>query len=530
MLQDYPTSRRKQKAMSSDRKILRQTLHGVLALILVFAGVVSYHMVTTRAGNGAHFKSSSLFSVGAQSPSDLPPINSPTELSNVFRTVSRRLKPAVVSLNVTEKVDTASMFRFGKNHPAIPGFPDLDEDGAQPLRRGTGSGFIVSEDGYIITNNHVVGKAEKIEVRLSDGKTYTAKLIGADANTDVAVIKINPKESLPHVALSSPEEEAAKVNSMEQGDWVIAIGSPFGLEQTITAGIVSATGRDLPQGSQYSRYIQTDASINPGNSGGPLINLRGEVIGMNTMIFTESGGNQGVGFAIPSDLVTKIARKLMTTGRVQRGWLGVSLYPRVLTEDEAKAIGLPDAEGALIQDLVADNSPAAQAGLKSGDFIVEFNGKPIKSGRDLTSQVADAEVGRDVEVKFLRDGKEQSAKVKLAERPDDDQMARGITPDSPGKEAKLGVSSTPVTPEMAQQMKLRIANGALIQSVTPGSPADESGLQRGDVVHTINRQPVTNTDDLIRIVKELPTGSTAVLQVERVIGGRATMLFLTVNF
>ncbi|MBX7218685.1 MAG: Do family serine endopeptidase [Blastocatellia bacterium] len=511
--------------MNSFQRFPKNLLSGLFAATLVFLAVMGCKMVATRAIGES--RPSILATTMAPRP-ELPAISSPADLSNVFRSVSKAVKPAVVNINVTEKVDTSKMFKFGNGHPAVPGFPDLD-GGGPAIQRGTGSGFLVSADGYIVTNEHVVGKADKIEVKLHNGKTYSAKTIGVDKNTDVAVIKITDGDKFPFVALGDQKREEEIVNGMEQGDWVIAIGSPFGLEQTITAGIISATGRDLPQGSQYSRYLQTDASINPGNSGGPLVNLRGEIIGVNTMIFTESGGNEGIGFAIPIDLVAKVADKLIRTGRVQRGWLGVSLYPRSLSPEEAQAHGLPTNEGALIQDLVSDDAPAAKGGLKSGDFVTRFDGRAVKSGRDLTSFVADTEVGKDVELTFLRDGKEQRTRIRLAERQDDVAQA---TPAGNDKEAdsKMGLKFKNLTPEIAEQLKLRDGQkGVVIESVAPGSPAEEAGLRRGDVLLSVNHQPVTSPEEALKLISSLPSGKVTVLQVARLSNGGRTLFYITVT-
>lgn len=440
------------------------------------------------------------------------------DLSTAFRRIGKLVKPSVVSLRVIETV-SADALGLGPNHPPIPGLGD----GLK--QRGSGSGFIISADGYIVTNEHVVGKAEKIRVTFDDGRQATAKLVGVDPPTDLAVIKVDVTGLTP-VTLGDPTE-------MEQGDWVMAIGAPFGLEQTLTVGVISATGRNLPSSranrfAQYNNYLQTDASINPGNSGGPLVNLRGEVVGVNTMILSESGGSEGIGFAIPSDLVERICRKLILEGRVRRGWLGVSLPVQPMTEAQAKSLGLPSTEGALVQDTVGPESPAARAGLRSGDFIVRFDGTPIRNERELTTKVAETEVGKTVTVEFIRDGQRQSVQVKIDERPVA-ETARLTAPKAEIADAdnRLGLRVAPLPDSLIP--KLRQPNGVVIESVVSGSPADEAGLAKGMVIHSLNRRPVLSPEDLTRLTQNLRPGDTVVVGVEVQVSGRWEFRFVSVN-
>ncbi|MGH9935236.1 MAG: S1C family serine protease, partial [Blastocatellia bacterium] len=292
--------------------------------------------------------------------------------------------------------------------PQIPGFPPFSQ--IEPrVKRGTGSGVIISADGYILTNNHVAGGADEIKVKLSDGRELKARRVGSDPETDLALIKVD-EQNLPFAALGDSSK-------LEQGEWVIALGSPFGLEQTMTAGIVSAIGRQL--GGAYDNYIQTDASINPGNSGGPLLNMNGEVVGINTMIYSRSGGSEGIGFSIPSNLAKKVQEQLLTNGRVSRGYLGVSLQP--VSPTTANSSGPEGAvAGAVIGAMVGeltDGGPASRSGLRAGDVVVEFDGKPVKSPKQLTEIVADTPVGKNVKLKYIRDGRAQMTSITLAERP-----------------------------------------------------------------------------------------------------------------
>lgn len=445
-----------------------------------------------------------------------PELASPVGLSNSFREIARAVKPSVVHINVVETVEPA-----GQMSDILPF--DLPQQG--PRRRpGSGSGFIVREDGYILTNNHVVQKAEKIEVTLSDSKKYKATLVGTDPESDLAVIKID-ESGLPFAVLGDSDQ-------VEQGDWVLALGSPFGLQQTLTAGIVSATGRELRLDSaQYSKFIQTDASINPGNSGGPLVNMRGEVVGINTLIFSQSGASEGIGFAISSNTAKQIYDQLVRNGKVTRGYLGVSVTD--INDATARALGVDSDSGALIADVPGGDTPAAKAGLKSGDVITAFDGRPVKSSRQLTDAVAATPVGKSVRVDFIRDGRTQSITVEVVERPQN-LNSRNATPepvapipDVEPKATKLGVTVQPVTPDIAERMKLREPSGVMIRSVDPGSPASEAGLRHGDVIHRVGKIEIKSAEDLTGAVKSLSKGEEVAIQVER--GGRMSFVTITID-
>ncbi len=430
---------------------------------------------------------------------------SPVALSNTFREIAKVMKPAVVNISTVQKVKSNTMSGFPPGFQFdFPGTPDQPSP-HQFKQRGTGSGVVVTSDGYILTNNHVVGKADAIEVKLADGRKFKGKVIGTDEFTDLAVVKIEDK-NLPYASLGDSD-------GMEQGDWVVAIGSPFGLEQTITAGIVSAKGRYV--GGNYNDFIQTDASINPGNSGGPLVNMKGQVIGINTMIYSESGGNQGIGFAIPSNSVRYVYEQLAKNGKVVRGYLGVTITE--VTPEKAKGLGLNTTEGALVND-VQPNTPASKAGIQSGDLIISFDGKSVKDQHELTNTVARTPVGKQVEVKFIRDGKVQTAKIETAERPKVGVDLNSAVPDENSPEAKessgkLGLSASTLTGEQAADLKIK--TGVVIEQVVPGGPASEAGLQKGDVIHQINRQPVKSLSELSAIMKSVKEGDTVILQIER---------------
>jgi serine protease Do len=440
----------------------------------------------------------------------------PSDLSRAFIGVAKQVEPAVVNIDIVEKPKTSSKGSSRQFQvPGFRGFPGMG-DGRPQAERGTGSGVIISADGYILTNNHVAGEADTMHVTLGDGREFSATRVGTDPETDLALIKIKAPEALPYARLGNSDD-------VQQGEWVVALGSPFGLKQTMTAGIISAVGRSL--GGNLSDYIQTDASINPGNSGGPLVNMAGEVIGINDMILTSSGGNEGVGFAIPANTVNKVYAQLLKNGKVVRGYLGVLLQP--VDQATAHVSGYDKHGGALVADLADTNAPAAKAGLQSGDVIVEFDGKPVASPSQLTGLVADEPVGKTVQVKYFRDGRLQTTSLKLSERPSKDQLAQngqGSEGDSTGK---LGVQVSNVTPDIAGQLK--ISSGAVVQSVDPGSPADNAGIQPGDVIHKINNTRVSTTADLTRAIRSVSNDQQLVLQVERQGTGGSQLSFVTVT-
>ena len=365
-------------------------------------------------------------------------------------------------------------------------------------QQSLGSGFIIDRDGTILTNNHVVENGQKITVKLQDGREFEAKVVGKDAKTDIAIIKIDAKGDLPVAALGDSDK-------LEVGEWVVAIGNPFGLESTVTSGIVSAKGRHIGAGP-YDNFIQTDASINPGNSGGPLINLRGEVVGINTAIFSQSGGNIGIGFATPINSAKDIIPELKSKGKVTRGWLGVSIQS--VTPDIASSLGLERSRGALVADVLKEG-PAERAGLKVGDVIVEFDGTEIKDSSDLPAIVARTRPGKQVNVKVLRDKKETNIPVTITELKEEEVVA------SAKEKGDLGLTVQKVTPEMADNLQLGRATGVVITAVEPGSAAEEAGLQQGDVIVEVDRKPVRDIPDFRKAVAGAKKGQRILFLVRR---------------
>jgi len=419
-----------------------------------------------------------------------------------FATLAKRVGPSVVNVSTTQVRKAAA---------DVPSPFDGDDPMSQFWQRffggriprgsqrqmGLGSGFIIDRNGTILTNYHVVDGAQKISVTLSDGKSYDAKVLGKDEKTDIAVIKIDAGQDLPAVTLGDSDR-------LDVGEWVMAIGNPFGLDHTVTSGIVSAKGRQIGAGP-YDNFIQTDASINPGNSGGPLINLRGEVVGITTAIYSQSGGNIGIGFAIPTNSIKEVLPQLKDKGRVVRGYLGTTVQK--ITPEIADSLGVKQQRGALVADVVR-GSPAERAGIKTGDIITEFNSKEVKDSTELPGLVARVAPGTGTSVKVLRDGKEMTLAITVGEMKDTEVAASG-------QQGELGLAVQPVTPEVAQSLGLDRAEGLVITEVKPGSAADDAGLREGDLITQINRRPVKNLADYNREMAQSKKGQSVLLLVRR---------------
>jgi serine protease Do len=445
-----------------------------------------------------------------------------------FADLAERVQPAVVNISTSQQVEVDSMMRrlppgmeefFRRFGQTPPGGEEGSEgqdprQGKQPPAkpatreaRSLGSGFIIDATGYVVTNNHVVSGADgikpvdKITVILSDGTKLDAKLIGRDQASDLALLKVESKTPLPAVKFGNSK-------SMRVGDWVMAVGNPFGLGGTVTAGIVSALHRDLNAGA-YDQYIQTDAAINRGNSGGPMFNLDGEVIGISTAIFSPTGGNVGIGFAIPSDYASKVVDQLRVGGKVRRGFIGVRI--QAVTEDIASSLGLTEEKGAIVSS-VEPTGPAARAGVRSGDIILSFNGQEVATNRSLPSIVSETGIGRTVDMTVLRNGKTVKLRVTVGELPD--QVASAAEPESEKKSDKadpkmaaaqksLGLTLVPLDAAARAQLEFpKDVEGALISAVDPNSDAGSKGIQRGDLIVAINQQPVTKPDQAAALVAE----------------------------
>lgn len=413
-----------------------------------------------------------------------------------FSDIVKRVAPSVVKITVETK---PHRMRGNENFPGLDDpffrhfFGGRVPEMSTPAQTGLGSGVIISEDGYIVTNNHVVDGADRVTVTLEDGRDHPAKVIGRDPQTDIAVIKIDAK-GLRAVTFS---DSAA----LEVGDRVLAIGNPFGIGETVTSGIVSAMGRRvgiLSDVNGYENFIQTDAAINPGNSGGALVDIKGRLIGINTAILSRSGGFQGVGLAVPSDVVSKVTENLTKNGKMVRGYLGVSAQD--LTPALADSFDLKERRGALVAE-VQPGSPAAKAGLREGDIITEVNGKPITDSNKLTFTVGSIAPGTKVEIEVLREGKTEKLTATTAERPSTRGAKLSNTPAASNDEGVLnGVGVSDLTPQARRQLGLpsRI-KGAVITDVEADSAAARAGINAGDVILEINRQPVTSAEDAVRL-------------------------------
>ncbi|MFZ4394957.1 MAG: DegQ family serine endoprotease [Kiritimatiellia bacterium] len=436
-----------------------------------------------------------------------------------FSFVAKKVTPAVVFIQVEKTIQApqgpASPFFF--NDPAdLFGEEFSERFFRQPQPRsfrappgrgprgfmqvGQGSGFIVSKDGYILTNTHVIDDADKIRVRLNNGREYTAKRIGADPRTEVAVIKIDGQD-LPFV-------EIGEVSKLETGDWVIAIGNPFGLAETLTVGVVSAKGRSNIGIADYEDFIQTDAAINPGNSGGPLLNIAGEVVGMNTAIFSRSGGYMGIGFAVPIDMAISVKEQLVKTGKVTRGYIGVMLNPGDVSEEMAKSLGLQSAGGALIADVV-EKGPAAEAGIRGGDVIMELEGRKVPDSRFLRNEVARIAPGTKVKVVVAREGGPQTCNVKVAAFPEDGKAAEAESASddhAPALAEKLGLQVQDLTADLAKRFGYEARQGVIVIEVADGSPAAREGLQPGNLIISVNRKDVASVQEFDKAVKTSAKG------------------------
>jgi serine protease Do len=424
----------------------------------------------------------------AKAAEPLPPISPEVDrLSAAFREAAKRVKPAVVAVTTSQTV-TAPASPFGDSgDDFLRRFfgqePGGRQSGKGPTRKfqrqGLGSGIIVDPDGYILTNNHVVEEAQEISVHLADGREFKAKVVGADPPTDIAVIKIKA-DNLPVAQLGDSEKA-------EVGDWVIAIGAPFNLEATVTAGIISATGRSNVGIAEYEQFLQTDAAINPGNSGGPLINMRGQVIGVNTAIASRSGGNAGVGFAVPSNLAREVMKRIRETGHVTRGWLGVGIQR--LTPELADSMKLKVDQGALISQVMA-GGPAEKAGIKAGDVILEFAGKPVKTPSELQNTVAWAAPGTKADLLILRGGKRQTLRVTVEKRPQQPESPAEAEPGAPANFKDLGIEVGNITADATRQFGYKPGQGALITDVEAGGLGATAGLRPGMLILQIAGQKV----------------------------------------
>lgn len=428
------------------------------------------------------------------------------ETAKAFSEIANAVSPVVVNISTTKIVRRDSSPFF--DDPFFNFFDSFHDFGFPKKwkEQSLGSGVIVSSDGYIITNNHVIEQAEEIKVTLYDKTSFKGKIVGADPKTDVALIKIS--------ATDLPAAVWADSDKLQVGEFVLAIGNPFGLSHTVTMGIVSAVGRVSVGITDYEDFIQTDAAINPGNSGGPLVNIKGEIIGINTAIFSKSGGYQGIGFAVPSNLVRSVMDQLIKYGKVTRGWLGVSIQR--LTPELAQKFNLKDLRGALVGDVVK-GSPAEKAGLLRGDIILEFNGRRVSDADSLRNIVAQSKAGTEVKIKILRQGKEHDLTATIAEFPKEtgEEMAE-LPKEDRQQEALAGLEVIELTRDIAQQLGLsRAEKGVVVVKVESGSPAEEAGIKRGDVIQEIDNKKIANLNEFNKAAADIKSGDAVLLFINR---------------
>jgi len=413
------------------------------------------------------------------------------QLSEAFRDISETITPSVVNIRSTMKRSSTppglenlpEPFReFFERYGAQPQLPQQP-----PQAGGLGSGVIIDREGHILTNNHVVANSEEVTVRLSDKRSFKADVVGTDPRTDLAVIKIEADNLVP--------ARLGDSDLLSIGEWVVAVGAPFGLENTITAGIVSAKGRSIMGGNAYEDFIQTDAAINPGNSGGPLVNLKGEVVGINTAIVSRTGGYMGIGFAIPVSMAANVFESLIETGRVVRGWLGVGIQN--LNQELASSFGYENTTGALIGH-IDPNGPAAKSKLSQGDIVISVNGVEIEDVSQLRNMIAAMRPDAEVTLRVIREGKARDVTVRLGELPSDEVVAP--SPEKEAEEIELGLQLESLTEQMASQLGTKTSAGILVKNVLPGSPAAAAGFQPNDIIKRINNTDVSSVEDFRKLV------------------------------
>ena len=490
---------------------------GVIAGVFLIAGAIGGIVLSSRLDW--------MPTGSAQSAVSLPLAEKAGPVSS-FVPVVKGATPAVVNISTTRVIKAQEGQQVPSPFMDDPFFRQFFGDEffrrfQMPRERresSLGSGVIVDPDGYIITNNHVIAKADEIKVLLNDRREFIGKVIGTDPKTDLAVVKINAKD-LPVIPWGDSDK-------LEVGEYVLAIGNPFALNSTVTMGIVSAVGRANVGIADYEDFIQTDAAINPGNSGGALVNARGELVGVNTAIFSRSGGYMGIGFAVPANMTRTVMDSLIKSGKVTRGWLGVSIQE--VTQNLAKQFGLGETKGALVSEVMAD-SPAAAAGIKSGDVVVSYDGKPVDSPAVLRNLVAQTPIGKSVKVEVLRDKKRETVSIKIAEQPKEMAQAEGEdeTIESGGKQSALsGMELRNLNPDISRQLGLPPGmRGVVITGIAPDSAAAQAGVEAGDVILEINRQPVRSVNDVRKISAKLPKNEGVLFLLNR----RGGKLFLVVK-
>jgi serine protease Do len=471
---------------------MRLSLHRALVFC---AAIASLSLLGADSGNFARFWTELSGAGRAPKIESLPD----------FVDLAARLSPAVVNISSQEADDPSASGEGEEDEPAPSPHektPHNPFEEYAPHARSLGSGFIVTKDGYVLTNDHVVPDADRVTVTTRDGYQYKAKLVGRDEKSDIALLKIQPKHDLPVAPLGNSDD-------VRVGQWVMAIGNPFGFDHSVTVGVVSAKGRFIP--GNYDEFIQTDASINPGNSGGPLISIHGDVIAVNSAIYTRTGSNMGIGFAIPVNIVKEELPQLRSSGKVVRGWLGV--YIQKMTPELAESLGLPNTSGALIAE-VLKNGPAQSAGIQRGDVITSFDGAPITDSRELPLLVGRTPIGHVATLKLMRHGRLENIKIVITPS-HEEEIASSKPADRPGRgtPSSFGLYVKDLSPDMAKELGADQSNGVVVSSVQPGSSADDAGLRARDIILEVNREPVKDVSSYQHAMQSGGSGKIVLLLV-----------------
>src|SRR5215213_6975830 len=510
----------------------------ILRHLRVWIAALAAGCLVVGVGVGAMLSRTSVFAGEGEQPAVPTSVaRAPEALSASFAEIARRVEPSVVNIDtvsatpqVADKDGDDEEGEEGGDNPLL----DMLRRNARRPSRGVGSGFVIDPKGVILTNYHVVENMTGIMVKLQSGEQLRGTVVGSDEETDVAVIKVNAGHDLPAVNFGNSDET-------QVGDWVLAIGSPFGLEQTVTAGIISTKERQTDPGASFRRFIQTDAAINRGNSGGPLVNMRGEVIGINSQIATSTGDYNGIGFALPTNIASSVYKQLMTTGKVRRGYLGVFLDS--VKPEFARIYNLPKAAGAIIRDVADAKGPAASAGIQTNDVVVEFGGQSVESASDLINKVASTPVGQSVPVIYLRENADKlerrATSVTVGERPPrrdgsnptlkdaDNEKGGEVKPKAEdsaptGDRPTLGLKLSELTPQIANERSLKGVRGLFVQDVDQAGIAFDAGVQKYMVIQRVNRLPVSTIEDFERVINTLKAGDPIVLHVSAFNGERVT--------
>jgi serine protease Do len=519
----------------------------ILRHLRVWIAALAVGCLIVGASVGAMLSRTRVFAGEGEQPAVPAAIaRAPEALSASFAEIARRVEPSVVNIDtvsaapqVADKDGDDEDGEEGSDNPLL----DMLRRNARRPSRGVGSGFIVDPKGIILTNYHVVENMSGIMVKLQTGEQLRGTMLASDEETDIAVIKVNAGRDLPAVNLGNSDD-------MQVGDWVLAIGSPFGLEQTVTAGIISTKERQTDPGASFRRFIQTDAAINRGNSGGPLVNMRGEVIGINSQIATSTGDYNGIGFALPTNIASSVYKQLMTTGKVRRGYLGVFLDS--VKPEFARIYQLPKAAGAIIKDVADAKGPAAKAGIQTNDVVVEFNGQPVENAQDLINKVASTPVGESVPVIYLREVADKlerhSTNVTVGERPARgnssnegeakpeekpgriENMQQSAPPAEKDERPVLGLKLSELTPQIANERNLKGVRGLYVQDVDPAGIASDAGVAKSMVIQRINRQSVATIEDFERVINALKPGDPIVLHVSAYNGEKVTQQIFQFTF